>query len=129
MTGVRLASGQLVNLARHMICGAVVHVPGRIHRIRGSEPRLLGRHSSLLLVSFPIVPDAKEVALEAAVAARRQVPLDAAELTLNPTATCLAGEPLAPSRGGGGGSGRAGLVGWRWSWFGITRATTGSIIS
>ena len=112
-----------------MIRGTGVHVPSRIHRIRGSEPRLMCLNNNLLLVSFSIVPDAEEVALEAMMTSRHQVPLDAAELTLNPTATCLAGEPLAPSRGGGGGSGRAGLVGWRWSWFGITRATTGSIIS
>ena len=65
MTSIWLASGELVELTRQMVCGACVHVPGRIHRIGGSEPRLLCRQSSLLLVAFPIIPNAEEVALEA----------------------------------------------------------------
>ena len=80
MTSVGLASSQLVELARQMIGGTGVHVPRRIHRIRRSEPRILCSESSLFLIAFPIVPNAKEVAFEAAMAARRQVPLDAAEL-------------------------------------------------
>ena len=100
--------------ACQMVHGACIHVPSRIHEIRGSEPVLLYHQSILFLVSFSIVPDVMEVVLKAAVTARCQVPLDALELELNP-ATRLAGEPLAPSRGRGGadgrdGGGRAGLA-------------------
>ena len=108
MTGVGLASGQLVKLARQMVRGACVHVPCRVHRVRRSEPRLLCGESSLLLVTLPIVPNAKEITFEATMASRRQVPLNAAELTLNATTTCLAVEPLAASRRRW--SGRTGLV-------------------
>ena len=54
--------------------------------------------SGLLLVTLPIVANAKEITFEATMAARRQVPLNAAKLTLDPTTTRLAVKPLAASR-------------------------------
>jgi hypothetical protein len=68
-----------------VVRGAGVHVPRWIHGIGRSRP--VSRKSSLFLITTAIVPYAKELLLEAVVAASCEVAFDAIELARGLSAT------------------------------------------
>jgi hypothetical protein len=67
MTTIWLLGGELAHLTRQVIGSSRVRVPRRINGVGWGVPEFLTHHgsSSLLVVAFPIVANAKEVLLEA----------------------------------------------------------------